>query len=131
MKGKYRKIYLLSFILLAGITLAAVFVVFKKYRNESNNSMMVSNAKFQLSKIKERITQIENRLPIADSSLLQDIETIKLDEATVDSLLNFNSLSKESLEVIAEQLAKLSSRSSKMEKSVDALAQDSQSESTK
>lgn len=131
MKGKYRKIYLLSFILLAGITLAAVFVVFKKYRNESNNSMMVSNAKFQLSKIKERITQIENRLPIADSSLLQDIETIKLDEATVDSLLNFNSLSKESLEVIAEQLAKLSSRSSKVEKSVDALAQDSQSESTK
>ncbi|MBL7789241.1 MAG: hypothetical protein JNL75_05340 [Chitinophagales bacterium] len=131
MKGKYRKIYLLSFILLAGITLAAVFVVFKKYRNESNNSMMVSNAKFQLSKIKERITQIENRLPIADSTLLQDIETIKLDEATVDSLLNFNSLSKESLEVIAEQLAKLSSRSSKMEKSVDALAQDSQSESTK
>lgn len=131
MKGKYRKIYLLSFILLAGITLAAVFVVFKKYRNESNNSMMVSNAKFQLSKIKERITQIENRLPISDSSLLQDIETIKLDEATVDSLLNFNSLSKESLEVIAEQLAKLSSRSSKMEKSVDALAQDSQSESTK
>lgn len=131
MKGKYRKIYLLSFILLAGITLAAVFVVFKKYRNESNNSMMVSNAKFQLSKIKERITQIENRLPIADSSLLQDIETIKLDEATVDSLLNFNSLSKESLEVIAEELAKLSSRSSKVEKSVDALAQDSQSESTK
>jgi hypothetical protein len=122
MKGKYKKIYLFAFSVFILINIAAVFIVFKKYRKDSNNSMLVSSAKFELSKLKEKIGELEAKLPIEDSLLLKEVESIKLSQVMVDSLLKFNTLNNQSLSEIADKIAQLTSESGKVEKSIDALA---------
>jgi DNA-directed RNA polymerase alpha subunit len=122
MKGKYKKIYLVAFLLFIVINIAAVFFVFKKYRKDSNNSAMLSSAKFELSKLKEKIGELEANVPIEDSLLLKEVESIKLSQVMVDSLLKFNTLNNQSLSEIADKIAQLTSESGKVEKSIDALA---------
>jgi len=122
MKGKYNNFYLIAFLLFIIINIAAVFVVFKKYRKDSGNSMMVSNAKFKLSQLKEKIGQLESKLPIEDSLLNQEVLEIKLDQEMVDSMLNIKSLDKVSLSSIANRIAQLTEKSGEVQKSIDALA---------
>lgn len=122
MKGKYKKIYLTAFMLFILVNIAAVFFVFKKYRKDSNNSMMVSNAKFELSKLKEKIGQLEAKLPAQDSLLMKEVEAIRMNQALVDSLLNFNTLNNQSLSEIAAKIVHLTTKSGEVEKSIDAIA---------
>lgn len=84
--------------------------------------MLVSSAKFELSKLKEKIGELEAKLPIEDSLLLKEVESIKLSQVMVDSLLKFNTLNNQSLSEIADKIAQLTSESGKVEKSIDALA---------
>ena len=122
MKGKYKKIYLIAFILFICVNIAAVFFVFKKYRKDSNNSTRLSSAKFELSKLKEKIGELEAHVPIEDSLLTKEVESIRLSQAMVDSLLKFNTIDNQSLAEIAEKIAQLTSKSGEVEKSIDALA---------
>ena len=122
MKGKYKNIYLMAFMLFIVVNIAAVFFVFKKYRKDSNNSMMVSSAKFELSKLKEKISQLEAKLPEQDSFLLKEVESMRMDQALVDSLLNFNTLHNQSLSEIASKINQLNTKSGEVEKSIDAVA---------
>jgi hypothetical protein len=105
MKGKYKKFYLIAFLLFVIINIAAVFVVFKKYRKDSNNSMLVSNAKFKLSQLKEKVDILESKLPIEDSLLNQEVIEIKFNQEMVDSILNIKSLDNESLQSLADKIA--------------------------
>ena len=130
MKGKYKKIYLTAFMLFILVNIGAVFFVFKKYRKDSNNSMMVSNAKFELSKLKEKIGQLEAKLPEQDSLLLKEVESIRMNQALVDSLLNFNTLNNQSLSEIAAKISLLNAKSGEVEKSIDAIASEIGAEST-
>lgn len=125
MKGKYRKIYFLSFVLLSFVTIASIFVVFKKYRNEFSESKTLSGAKFELSKIKEKIGNLEEKMPVLDTTISEEYITLKLEEAFIDSLLNYNAISKESMLSIAEKLSNLTTKSEKLEKTIDELAVDS------
>lgn len=84
--------------------------------------MLVSSAKFELSKLKEKIGELEAKLPIEDSLLLKEVESIKLSQVVVDSLLKFNTLNNQSLSEIADKIAQLTSESGKVEKSIDAIA---------
>ena len=122
MKGKYKNIYLMAFMLFIVVNIAAVFFVFKKYRKDSNNSMMVSSAKFELSKLKEKLGKLEAKLPEQDSLLLREVESIRMDQALVDSLLNFNTLHNQSLSEIASKINQLNTKSGEVEKSIDAVA---------
>jgi hypothetical protein len=128
MKGKYKKIYLTAFMLFILVNIGAVFFVFKKYRKDSSNSMMVSSAKFELSKLKEKIGQLEAKLPEKDSLLLMEVESIRMNQALVDSLLNFNTLDNQSLSEIADRIAKLTTKSGEVEKSIDAIASETNPE---
>lgn len=129
MKGKYRKIYLSAFMLFILLNIAAVFFVFKKYRKDSNKSMMLSSAKFELSKLKEKIGQLEAKLPEQDSLLIKEVESMRMDQALVDSLLNFNTLNNQSLTEIASKITQLNTKSGKIEKSIDAVASEIGAES--
>lgn len=131
MKGKYKKIYLIAFTLFIIINIAAVFVVFKKYRKDSNNSLLVSNVKFKMAKLKEKIQYLENKVPVYDSTLIQEMESMKLNQAMVDSLLNFKNINKETLADIAQKIANLSSKSGELEKSIESVAVDTNSETEK
>ena len=122
MKGKYKNIYLMAFMLFIVVNIAAVFFVFKKYRKDSNNSMMVSSAKFELSKLKEKLGKLEAKLPEQDSLLLREVESIRMDQALVDSLLNFNTLHNQTLSEIASKINQLNTKSGEVEKSIDAVA---------
>ncbi len=122
MKGKYKNIYLMAFMLFIVVNIAAVFFVFKKYRKDSNNSMMVSSAKFELSKLKEKLGKLEAKLPEQDSLLLREVESIRMGQALVDSLLNFNTLHNQSLSEIASKINQLNTKSGEVEKSIDAVA---------
>jgi len=84
--------------------------------------MLVSSAKFELSKLKEKIGELEAKLPIEDSVLLKEVESIKLSQVMVDSLLNFNTLNNQSLSEIASKITQLNTKSGEVEKSIDALA---------
>ena len=129
MKGKYKNIYLMAFMLFIVVNIAAVFFVFKKYRKDSNNSMMVSSAKFELSKLKEKLGKLEAKLPEQDSLLLREVESIRMDQALVDSLLNFNTLHNQSLSEIASKINQLNTKSGEVEKSIDAVASEIGAES--
>jgi predicted nuclease with TOPRIM domain len=122
MKGKYKKFYLIAFLLFVVINIAAVFVVFKKYRKDSSNSMLVSNAKFKLSQLKEKVNHLESKLPIEDSLLNQEVIEIKFDQEKVDSMLNIKSLDNESLQSLADKIAQLTEKSGEVEKSIESLA---------
>ena len=129
MKGKYKNIYLMAFMLFIVVNIAAVFFVFKKYRKDSNNSMMVSSAKFELSKLKEKLGKLEAKLPEQDSLLLREVESMRMDQALVDSLLNFNTLHNQSLSEIASKINQLNTKSGEVEKSIDAVASEIGAES--
>ena len=129
MKGKYKNIYLMAFMLFIVVNIAAVFFVFKKYRKDSNNSMMVSSAKFELSKLKEKLGKLEAKLPEQDSFLLKEVESMRMDQALVDSLLNFNTLHNQSLSEIASKINQLNTKSGEVEKSIDAVASEIGAES--
>ena len=83
---------------------------------------MLSSAKFELSKLKEKIGELEANVPIEDSLLVKEVESIRVSQAMMDSLLKFNALNNQSLSEIADKIAQLSSKSGKVEKSIDALA---------
>ena len=119
----------MAFMLFIVVNIAAVFFVFKKYRKDSNNSMMVSSAKFELSKLKEKLGKLEAKLPEQDSLLLREVESIRMDQALVDSLLNFNTLHNQSLSEIASKINQLNTKSGEVEKSIDAVASEIGAES--
>jgi hypothetical protein len=122
MKGKYKKFYLVAFLLFVIINIAAVFVVFKKYRKDSSNSMMVSNAKFKLSQLKEKVNRLESKLPVEDSILNQEFVEIKFNQQMVDSILNIKSLDNESLQSLANKIVQLTEKSGEVEKSIESIA---------
>jgi ABC-type Na+ efflux pump permease subunit len=122
MKGKYKKFYLVAFLLFVIINIAAVFVVFKKYRKDSSNSMMVSNAKFKLSQLKEKVNRLESKLPVEDSILNQEFVEIKFDQQKVDSMLNIKSLDNESLQSLANKIVQLTEKSGEVEKYIESIA---------
>jgi hypothetical protein len=122
MKGKYKKFYLIAFLLFVIINIAAVFVVFKKYRKDSSNSMLVSNTKFKLSQLKEKLNRLESKLPVEDSILNQEVVDIKFNQQIVDSLLNIKSLDIESLQSLADKIAQLTEKSGEVEKSIESIA---------
>jgi ABC-type Na+ efflux pump permease subunit len=122
MKGKYKKFYLVAFLLFVIINIAAVFVVFKKYRKDSSNSMMVSNAKFKLSQLKEKVNRLESKLPVEDSIINQEFVEIKFDQQKVDSMLNIKSLDNESLQSLANKIVQLTEKSGEVEKYIESIA---------
>jgi|688.fasta_scaffold15523_4 hypothetical protein len=122
MKGKYKKFYLVAFLLFVIINIAAVFVVFKKYRKDSSNSMMVSNAKFKLSQLKEKVNRLESKLPVEDSILNQEFVEIKFNQQMVDSILNIKSLDNESLQSLANKIVQLTEKSGEVEKYIESIA---------
>jgi hypothetical protein len=122
MKGKYKKFYLVAFLLFVIINIAAVFLVFKKYRKDSSNSMMVSNAKFKLSQLKEKVNRLESKLPVEDSILNQEFVEIKFDQQKVDSMLNIKSLDNESLQSLANKIVQLTEKSGEVEKYIESIA---------
>jgi hypothetical protein len=122
MKGKFRNFYLIVFLLFIIINIAAVFVVFKKYRKDSSNSMLVSNAKFKLSKLREKVDILESKLPLEDSLLNQEVIEIKFNQDKVDSILNIKSLDNESLQSLAYKIVQLTEKSGEVEKSIESLA---------
>lgn len=84
--------------------------------------MLVSNAKFKLSQLKEKVNHLESKLPIEDSLLNQEVIEIKFDQEKVDSMLNIKSLDNESLQSLADKIAQLTEKSGEVEKSIESLA---------
>lgn len=84
--------------------------------------MLVSNAKFKLSQLKEKVDILESKLPIEDSLLNQEVIEIKFNQEMVDSILNIKSLDNESLQPLADKIAKLTEKSGEVEKSIESIA---------
>jgi hypothetical protein len=84
--------------------------------------MLVSNAKFKLSQLKEKLNRLESKLPVEDSILNQEVVDIKFNQQIVDSLLNIKSLDIESLQSLADKIAQLTEKSGEVEKSIESIA---------
>ena len=84
--------------------------------------MLVSNAKFKLSQLKEKVDKLESKLPIEDSLLNQEVIEIKFNQEMVDSILNIKSLDNESLQSLADKIVQLTEKSGVVEKSIESIA---------
>lgn len=120
MKGKFKSLYILCFIVFVIINIGAIFFVFKKYRKETNESQLISSTKFKYSKVKETMSVIESKMPeIKDSIALLTFKSLELDKKYLDSILEFDQINEFALTKINDKIFDLNSKSHQLEQQIE------------
>lgn len=120
MKGKFKSLYILCFVVFVIINIGAIFFVFKKYRKETNESQLISSTKFKYSKVKETMSVIESKMPeIKDSITLLTFKSLELDKKYLDSILEFDQINEFALTKINDKIFDLNSKSHQLEQQIE------------
>lgn len=116
LKLKYKRIYIYALSCFALINVAAIFIVFKKYRKDSKNSEIISSTKLKFSKLKEKVSGIEDSMHLqADDIDTAAYHVLNSRLKFLDSVLAKDQISEDHIASITQDIYDLQILSSEIE----------------